>query len=379
MKKYYRMSIQYSFLLLTIIFYSCGNKQNQTDNLSPGSNPEEYAKIDVKLGKRQFKISLNYKVNKQLAKKRKFVDIETKHLFNIGSIQDTIFSYPVMVKSDKSGNIYVLDMQGCSVSKFDSNGSFVKKYGRKGKGPGEFDSPFRIDVSDNGKLLVLDPNLMKCELFEGDNTKQFILSMMSHAACFVDSTSFVTFQTLMPFDYSALIKHNISNGSSEECQNLIMANDAMNIGALPFLSGEILSVNKNGFLYVPEFMNHFVKYSNEGKIIDACNTIENIKLPSIQRENPNIIDYRLPKENISSYNSFVITDRFFNVSYQASIKGSTGRKYVIDVYSISSGVYLHSFMLPEKVGVIWIYMDKEKIYLLKDNLELEVLRYKLDE
>jgi hypothetical protein len=379
MKKKYRKSILYLVLLLTIAFYSCENKQNQTDDLSQSSNPEEFYKIDVWLGKKLYKVSLNYPIIKQTINERKFVNINTKRVFNIGGIKDTIFLYPTFVKSDNLGNIYVLDMQDCSVKKFDSNGVLIRKYGRKGKGPGEFEGPFRIDVADNGKLLVLDPNLRKCEFFEGDKTKQFILSIMSQAACFIDSTSFATLQVLMPFDYSVLIKHDISGNSSKECQNLILNNDALNIGTLPFLSGEILSVNKNGFLYVPDFMNHFVKYSNEGKIIYARNTIDNIKLPSIQRDNPNMVDFRLPKEYISFYYAFVVNDKFYNVSYKATIRKSSGLDYVIDVYSLDNGDYQYSFILKNKEKMINIFMDTDKMYLLKDNLELEVLSYKINE
>ncbi|MFA3782614.1 6-bladed beta-propeller [Melioribacteraceae bacterium 4301-Me] len=194
MNKNHRISLLYLLILFTIILSSCDDRQNQTNNLPQSSNPKEYPKIEIKLGNKIHKVSLNYKVNKQSKEKRKFVDIKMTHLFKIGSIQDTIFYYPTFAISDNSGNIYVLDMQDGSVKKFDSNGVFIRKYGRRGKGLGEFMSPFRIDVSEDGKLLVLDPNLRKCEILDGDKTKQFKLTSMPTGACFVDSKSFVHYK-----------------------------------------------------------------------------------------------------------------------------------------------------------------------------------------
>jgi len=380
MNKNHNISLLCLVILLFITLYSCENKQNQTNNLSQSSNPAEYDKIEMKLGEKLYKVSLNYKVNNQSKSEREFVDIKTEHLFKIGGIQDTIFYYPTFVKSDNSGNIYVLDMADCSVKKFNSKGVFIRKYGRKGRGPGEFLSPFRIDVSYNGNLLVLDPNLNKCELFEGEKVRQFILSSMPIGICLVDSKSFVTFQMLNPFDYSALTKYNIVNGNTSECQNLILnTSENVNLGPLPFLSGDIYSVDNNSFLYVPEFMNHFVKYSYKGKIIYACNTIDDIKLPSVQRDNANMVNFRLPKEYISSWRAFIVNNKLYNVSYKATKKKASGIDYVIDAYSLSRGEYLHSFILPDMELMRNIYMDKEKMYLLKDNLELEVLIYKIDE
>ncbi|MFA3782615.1 hypothetical protein ABRY23_06060 [Melioribacteraceae bacterium 4301-Me] len=182
-----------------------------------------------------------------------------------------------------------------------------------------------------------------------------------------------------PFDYSALIKYDIVNGNSTECQNLILNNTGVNLGPLAFLNGDIYRIDKNGFLYVPVFMNHFVKYSIDGKIIYARNTIENIKLPSVDRDNAKMVDFRLPEEYTSSWRSFVTGDKLYNVSYQARKKKTTGTDYVIDAYAISNGDYLYSFTLSDMDILRNIYMDKERLYLLKDNLELEVLSYKIEE
>lgn len=380
MNKKYMKSLLLLILFFTITFYSCEDKQNQIDKLSQSSNPEEYPKVEIKLGGKEYEVSLNYKINSQSRSEREFIDIKTEYLFKIGGLHDTTFYGPTFVKSDNSGNIYVLDMADCAVKKFSNKGVLIRKYGRRGRGPGEFMSPFRIDLTENGKLLVLDPNLNKCELFEGNNTKQFKLSSMPLGVCLVDSMYFATLQFLNPFDYSALTKHYIVNGSSEECQNLILINNNdVNLGPITFLQGDILSIDKNSFVYIPLFMNHFVKYSNKGKIVFAHNMIDNIKLPTIHKDNSKMTDFRLPEEYRSSLTAFVVDNKLYNVSYQAMKKKSTGIDYVIDVYSLSQGEYLYSFKLLDQEKMLNIYMDKNRLYLLKNNLQLEVLSYKIDE
>lgn len=309
MNKIPQMSLLYFVIFFSFMFYSCEHRQNQIDNLYQSSNPEEYDKIEMKLGNKIYNVSFNYKVNNQSIKERKFVDIRTSHLFNIGSIKDTIFYGPILLITDKSGNIYVLDMADCAVKNFSNKGVLIRKYGRRGRGPGEFMSPFRIDLTEDGKLLVLDPNLNKCELFEGNNTKLFKLSSMPYGVCFVDTKSFITFQMIDPFRSSAMYKYNITNGSSEECQNLIFNDKDINLGPLAFLNGNIYRIDNDGFVYVPYFMNHFVKYSNEGKIIYARKTIENLKLPTAKRDNPKVASFILPEEYRSSLTAFVVDNK----------------------------------------------------------------------
>lgn len=76
---------------------------------------------------------------------------------------------------------------------------------------------------------------------------------------------------------------------------------------------------------------------------------------------------------------FLERSQLYNVSYQAMKKKATGIDYVIDVYSLSQGEYLYSFKLLDQEKMLNIYMDKNRLYLLKNKLQLEVLSYKIDE
>ena len=57
---------------------------------------------------------------------------------------------------DKEGNLYVVDNDNTRIQVFDNSGKYLKTIGRKGQGPGEFESPAYIDIDRNGVIYVFD-------------------------------------------------------------------------------------------------------------------------------------------------------------------------------------------------------------------------------
>jgi DNA-binding beta-propeller fold protein YncE len=52
------------------------------------------------------------------------------------------------------GSIFVANNRQHNIYKFDKNGNFLKMFGRKGQGPGDFDSPGDMTILDNEYLMV---------------------------------------------------------------------------------------------------------------------------------------------------------------------------------------------------------------------------------
>jgi hypothetical protein len=73
------------------------------------------------------------------------------------------------VQLGPAGEIYVLDLLNAQVSVFDRAGQFIRSYGQKGSGPGEFQFPTRLFLSDSG-VHVLDPTLAREVLFDRDGS-----------------------------------------------------------------------------------------------------------------------------------------------------------------------------------------------------------------
>jgi hypothetical protein len=57
---------------------------------------------------------------------------------------------------DDEGTIYALDTQDTKVKIYDGSGNFLKLFGQKGQGPGEFDTPVSLHLSPEDELVVED-------------------------------------------------------------------------------------------------------------------------------------------------------------------------------------------------------------------------------
>ena len=54
------------------------------------------------------------------------------------------------------------------VVKFDKNGKFIKTWGKKGMGPGEFDAPHTLAFDSRGRLFVGDRQNNRIQIFDQD-------------------------------------------------------------------------------------------------------------------------------------------------------------------------------------------------------------------
>ncbi len=67
-----------------------------------------------------------------------------------------LFSSVSSVCEDESGNFYVLDRMERKALTFDPKGNLLLSFGQKGQGPGDFQSPGRIIVTEQGYLAVCE-------------------------------------------------------------------------------------------------------------------------------------------------------------------------------------------------------------------------------
>lgn len=82
------------------------------------------------------------------------------------------FNMPSAVYVAPSGDIFVADGHGgnsnARVLKFTSDGRFIKAWGRKGTGPGEFDAPHALAMDSRGRLFVADRGNNRIQIFDQD-------------------------------------------------------------------------------------------------------------------------------------------------------------------------------------------------------------------
>jgi NHL repeat/6-bladed beta-propeller len=86
------------------------------------------------------------------------------------------FDAPTEVAVASNGDIFVADghtggglaLGNARVVKFDKNGKFLKTWGKKGMGPGEFDVPHTIALDSRGRVFVGDRQNNRIQIFDQD-------------------------------------------------------------------------------------------------------------------------------------------------------------------------------------------------------------------
>jgi streptogramin lyase len=95
---------------------------------------------------------------------------------NLAAEAEYLFNQPTDVAFAKNGDIYISDGYGNSrIVKFDSQGNFVKSWGKYGTGPGEFNLPHNVVVDGQGNVYVADRENKRIQIFdpEGNFLKQW--------------------------------------------------------------------------------------------------------------------------------------------------------------------------------------------------------------
>jgi len=82
------------------------------------------------------------------------------------------FNRPSAVVTGANGDIYVADGHGGSsnarIVKFSKDGKFIKTWGRKGTGPGEFGELHAIAIDSGGRVFVGDRGNNRIQIFDQD-------------------------------------------------------------------------------------------------------------------------------------------------------------------------------------------------------------------
>jgi sugar lactone lactonase YvrE len=88
-----------------------------------------------------------------------------------GTGPDT-FNQPSAVVVARDGSIFVADGHGgdsnARIVKFSKDGTFVKAWGKKGDGPGDFNEPHSIALDSKGRLFVADRANNRIQIFDQD-------------------------------------------------------------------------------------------------------------------------------------------------------------------------------------------------------------------
>jgi hypothetical protein len=148
------------------------------------------------------------------------------------------FGGPCDVAVAENGDIFVADGHFNSrIVKFDKDGKFLKAWGKRGTGPGEFNLPHTLVIDSRGRLLVGDRSNNRIQIFDQDGT--FIDQWTQFGT---PSGMFVApDDTLYVVDYN--VKKGVFIGSAKDGSVKYKLDDAV---------AEGVAVDREGNIYVGE-------------------------------------------------------------------------------------------------------------------------------
>jgi streptogramin lyase len=92
----------------------------------------------------------------------------------VAGATETTFNQPSDVVVAPNGDIFVADGHGgdsnARIVKFSRDGKFLKTWGRKGTGPGDFDIPHALAFDSQGRLFVGDRGNSRIQIFNQEGT-----------------------------------------------------------------------------------------------------------------------------------------------------------------------------------------------------------------
>jgi len=97
------------------------------------------------------------------------IAFELEEELSIGNENDAhyLFYRVSDIHVDTDGNIYVLDSGNYRLQVFNKNGNYIRTIGKRGQGPGEFNTPKCLRLDDEtGNIYVVDNMLRKIIIFE---------------------------------------------------------------------------------------------------------------------------------------------------------------------------------------------------------------------
>ena len=270
-------------------------------------------------------------------------NVEFKTVFRVErELRD---AYPYDVRTDSRGHVYVLDIANHRVLKFDSSGSLLRQWGRRGKGPGEFQMPARLFLDKDGGVIISDWSSGRISFFtpEGQFLRTVKLPGMTQGVGVFSNGNLVV-SVLFPQE-PFLREYNPDGKLLREFGRHLTPSHLYN-------QGRLVVDNNDDIYYWYDFLSAILVYSREGKLLRTIDGPVVVKAPDAAYKNPNLT--ARTDDEIWGTLDVSIDPRYVYVlfsgkrmSLKALVTGPTpDQSDIVHVFQKVDGRYLYSYRLP---------------------------------
>lgn len=283
------------------------------------------------------------------------VTIKIKEALTIGNERRGIIFQWVGLTTDPENNIYITDLKDYSVKKYNSEGKFLKKAGRKGQGPGEFLTPGPIDFHD-GFLYIGQIQHPGIQIFDTD---------LNYIKSIPINQPLISFQAVG----NDQIAGSIFLGNKIQLYDF----DGKEAMAIPYVQNEDFMLNAvefrmfNNNLYVCfQWKDIICKFSFTGKKIWERNILKVKKIKTKKIKN-----FTLPQDICFKTITSDCERNFIFV-----LGGHLSKNVNRDVYVLTpKGKWVDTITLPEQTHTI--HIDSENFLLSRSEYGTLVKKFKL--
>lgn len=299
----------------------------------------------------------------------KFKLIESKNLDSLG-----IFD-PYFLTINDIGNIVLMDWGQRSLFYFMNNkiGNPIKIGGNKGRGPGEYETPLDIYLTNNGEIWVPDTELRKIDVWDSKTNQLEKTFKIENRFVKPDK---ITFCENSDGDFDRLYILSSQYGYGFKKEEGILHQYDIEEGRLEILNtfqkltedderypyvvtGHINCSDKNELFYTSDFSGTIRKYDIDNQLVFYRNTAGfEVKEPLFIKVREDFTRYNPEAPRING-ESFLNGDKILVGHSRAKDR----YVYGIDIYSERDGKYMHSIKLPVPAKEMAIHGNE--LYLLE--------------
>ncbi|GEM_PF-1697383 len=232
--------------------------------------------------------------------------------------------------------LYVSDFSDMKIKKFSSDGEYLGSFGKKGRGPGEFQLPIDYDFRGD-TLFVIDTRRRKFMLFDAKST-DFITSrdikFHPYRMAMIDRNLILevsmTENLFYLSDTELDVSHRFGQFIDDQKKNGIS------------VTGNVMAVRDTGFVFSPAMASYLYYFDRQGNRTKTIRTPDRIpfKEPNVRKSG----DRRFitaPESKVRTERLAMAGDKLY--VFQSYTKDDEALPAsFMDVYQLDSGRYLHS-------------------------------------